>query len=998
MKPFYILILSSLFSLSLFAQQKEITGTIMDEFNEPLIGATVRVKNSNNAVITNLDGKYTIKATADDILVFSYLGFQNSEREVKQQTNISLQLQAISVETEEVVVVGYGKQRKIDMTGSISTLSAEEINRFPVSNVLEALSGKVSGVEVISNSEPGASPTVRIRGVGSYGETAPICVIDGQFYEIAELLTISPSDIENLSILKDASATAIYGSRGANGVIIVTTKQGADEKGKVRVTASMYFSASEMLKALSVANTSEWQRIENLSFLADNYNDPAAKDKLPYPDWQNAGTGTDWQKLITRTAFTHNYNASVAGSSEKTEYYLGVTYHNEEGIIKYNDYNRFTGKVNVSFKPVKWIKLGINSTFMQDDRTELDRNVFSLAGKRQPMAPIYNEGITEGSEENFNGGDNNPYALLYYTHDRYNKSWKYLNNYYAEISFLKDLVFKASISTTKIDREVKVFLPAFMEDVPNTNSEYKISRFRHNESSVSSWLQENTLTYNLLKNKHRMTAVGGFTLQSERTQYSNLSATDLPWGAWKNRNLWYVGQGKNITGADGGSERTYASFLARVNYTYNDRYTATLTGRIDGSSAYPKNKRYGYFPAIGIAWIANEESFLKDKKWLDMLKVKASYGVVGSDRGVSAAQMLYANAVDVVMGGNSNIEKADALKLMIDQSLTWEESKTLNLGFETAIFKNLLNVTVDYYNKTTSSVMMPLNIPPSNIKVISNIGRIRNQGIEASVNYSPKIGKVNANLMFTATTVNSKVIKINENVGPISALPNMTIEGYPIGGFWGLKTIGVFQNEEQLAQLPKVNGSRVGDLIFWDRNEDGVIDNRDNAYLGSYIPKAILGFTARASYMNFTLNVELNSSLGHKTFNRRMQYRQQTQNYATESLKAWHGEGTTNTHPRVFYRGDASSSISDYFIENADYLSLGNIQLAYNIPRKQLKKLGLSNLRVFFNCRNVYTWTKATGYSPDISPRGNNANSGGLDDFGQYPLVRSYTAGLGFSF
>ena len=982
------------------AQNTTVTGKVTDEYALPMVGVTVSVRDVQTAVVTDAKGEYSISVPKNGVLVFSFVGYKRVEEPIGTRSQISLRMEpeAIGIGSVEVVAAGYGSLRKKDLTGSIAAISGEELVALPSMNALEAIGSKIAGVQILNDGEPGEGASVRIRGIGSYNDAQPICVIDGQFFEVSELSTLNSADIESISFLKDASATAIYGSRGANGVIIVTTKTGAGEKGGVRVNAGAYFSISEMERYLPTATKSQWQQIENLAYLADNWKNPNAAASIPYPDWRNAGEGTDWQKLVSRKAFSHNYNLSVAGSSNKTDYFISATMLDQQGVIRYNDYTRFTARAKATYKPTAWLTLGLNSTFITDNRTNLERDVLSLAGKRLPQAPIYNNAEAGDSEDNFNGGDSNPYALLHYTHDRYNKSWQYANNFFVEVAFLRNFTWRSSISNTNVQREQKVFLPAFMENVADSNSPYKVSRFRHNTNANSNWLQENTLTYNLVNSVHRLNAVAGFTLQSYRTQYANLSASGLPWSAWKNRNLWYVGQGTDITGTDGGSEKTYASFLARINYTVFDRYILTLTGRIDGSSAYPSDNRYGFFPAIGAGWIASEENFLRGSRWLDLLKLRASYGVVGNDSGVTAAQMLYADAVDIVMG-DGTVAKSDALRLMIDNSLTWEETRTFNVGFDLSIRKRLFELSVEYYNKKTSNVMMPLNIPPSNFIVTSNIGTIRNQGMELTLRMSPRIGKVNTSFQFTATTVDNEVLRINDKIGPITNLPNYTLEGYPVGGLWGLQTIGVFQNEEQLAQMPKVDGTRVGDLMFRDVNGDGMISNDDYVYLGSYLPKALLGFTGRVDWKGFIFSFELSSALGHKSFNRRMQQRQPAQNYMTGMLDAWHGEGTSNTHPRVFSWSDVTGAQnSDYFIENCDYLSLSNIQLAYNFQSGMLRKIGFRNLRVYLNVSNLYTWTAMTGYNPDVMPRGSNANSGGLDTFGLYPKSRTYTAGFSFTF
>ncbi len=980
------------------AQNIEVSGVVLDEAGEPLPGVSIQIKGTQRGATSGIDGGFTFKAGPRATLVFSFIGYEKREVELKGRSRLRVQMNPTVNQLDQVeIVVGYGSQRKEDLTGAISTLSGKELSEVPTVNLLDAIGSKIPGMQVLGTSEPGETASVRIRGVGSYNDSEPICVVDGQFMTLEELNAINTSDILSITVLKDASATAIYGSRGANGVILATTRQGSGEQGITRVNASVNFSLSEMERLLPLANTSQYQQIRNLEYLANNYQNADAANSIPYPEWQTAGKGTDWQDLANRTALTGNYQVSVSGSTKKANFYAGLGYLHQEGVIEYTDYKRLNAKINASYQLYKNLKIGVNMLFTTDNKGGVENNVFSLTGKRLPDAPVYNLSSDSDSENDFNGGDNNPYALLHYTHDRYRKINRFNSNYFLEWNIIKPLQFRTSFSTTYANTEEKIFLPAFMENVEDSNSPYKISRLTHNSANNNSWQLENTLTYNLHKKDHRLTVMGGFTMQYYRTQYANLFATGLPWEAWKNRNLWYVGQGTSVTGADGGSEKSYVSYLGRITYTLKGRYNVIATGRVDGSSSYPKNNRYGFFPSLGLGWTMSEENFLKGARWMDKLKLRASYGVVGNDKGVSNAQTLYANSVNIVTGPNNDIYSTDALKLMYDTTLSWEEMKSFNLGVDFAAFRNLFSVSVDWFYKETSKVMMPLLIQPSKFNVTSNIGTVTNKGLEWNVAYSPKLGNVNSMFTLTGSTVKNNVKKINDNIGGISNAPNRTLEGYPIGSFWGYNAIGVFQNDEQLASLPHINGTRVGELIFEDVNGDKVIDTNDYVYLGSYIPKVQLGFNAKFSYKGFTLMADLTSGLGHKVYNRRTQYRQDAQNFTTAMLDAWHGEGTSYHTPRVFVRGDASSLDSSYFIEDGNYLSIANVQLSYAFPRKLLKKIRMNNARIFLSGANLHTFTKATGYKTQISSTG-NANRGGIDDFGLYPDNRTFTIGTSFSF
>lgn len=984
-------------SLAVAAQSpKDYSGQVHDENGEPMAGVMVNVIGSNVHAVTDGAGVFTIKAADGQSLEFSFIGYENKRVVLNRITApmiVAMNPQPLGI--DEVVVVGYGSARKRDLTGAIASVKAEEIEAMPSSNAFEALNGKVPGMKISMDPTPGGAANIQIRGIGSFGDASPVCVIDGQFFEVDALSMISSSDIESISVLKDASATAIYGSRGANGVIIVTTKSGESDGGATTVRVGAWVSVAEIERKLNVMNLSQYQQMKNLEYLADNWNKPDASSGIPYPDWKNAGAGTDWQDYVTRLAVSENADVSISGGNKKFSFFLSSAFLNQQGVVKYSDYNRYSARLNVSYTPVKWFRIGVNSMFTYDNRTNAENTIFQLAGKRLPDAPLYVTG--DDGEESFAGGSSNPVALLEYTHDRYNKVWNYSNNIFVEINFLKNLQLRSSISNTTRMGEEKSFIPPFMENVENAN-EYIVSQFRHNTVQNRNWMQENTLTYTLDKKGHRLTAMAGCTFQSMFNQYANLSATELPWSAWKNRNLWYVGQGKNITGADGGSEKTYASFFARATYTYKNRYTATLTGRYDGSSVYPKDNQFGFFPSVGFAWTVSQEKFMKRAKWMDLLKLRASWGVVGNDKGVSNAQALYASPEYVVMGPDNEVNTVNALKLMYDSTLTWESSRTFNVGLDFSLFNRILSGSVDYYDKVTGNVMMPLNIQPSNIQVTSNIGSVLNRGVEGTLTIDPHFRTVKTSFSFTASANMNKVLKIRSNIGPISNIPNQTIEGYPIGGLWTYETIGVYQNEAQLAQLPKTGTPRVGDLIYRDVNGDGLIDQNDYVFQGSYMPKAHFGFTAKVEYKGAGLSVDLTAAVGHVSFNERFRGRQPYQNGFTQQLQAWTGEGSTNVHPRIFGLGDSSALYSDYFIEKCDYLSLYNAQIYYNLPRRFCNKIKMKSLKVYVNGKNLYTFTGATGYSPEIMPRGNNANSGGLDRFGLYPNNRTFTFGVQVSF
>ncbi len=996
-----LMLVATLAPLTLEAQVSttpQVSGQIVDEGRQPMIGVTILVRGTQRATVTNNHGEFKINAAEGAELELAYLGYESKVVRVMSTMPSIIEMKPSAADIDEVVVIGYGSQRKSDLTGAIASITEKEIEEVPTVNVFEALSGKIAGMQVSLTSEPGSTAAINIRGIGTYDDSSPICIIDGQISEMDDMTSINPADIKSMSILKDAASTAIYGSRGANGVIIITTKGNEVGDRPMVVNAGAYYSISEMEREVNLTNLSQWYQIQNLSHMADNYNDPVAAANIPYPDWQSAGEGIDWQDVVTRTAHTYNANMSINGGTRKSSFFLSSSYLNQEGIVEETSYDRFTARLNASYSPKSWMKVGVNSTFTYDNTISADSNVFKYAGKRNPEGDIYDlneDGTYE--EGSYSGGRTNPAALLYYTHDRYNKSWTYTNNLYLELKLSKQLKFRSSISNTTKTREKKTFIPAFMEDVDNA-SDYYISQLTHYTSVYRSWLQENTINYDTTIGRHEISLMGGATLQRTFNQYSQVSATGLSWDAWKNQNLWYVSQGSNITGTDGGSEKSYASFFSRANYSYDDKYIFTASGRFDGSSQYATSNQFGFFPSFAGAWIASKEDFMKDVSWVSFLKTRLSWGLVGNDRGAQGSSDLYASTVDVVMGADNTVEKVEQLVLMVDTTLTWEETATLNLGVDFGFLGDLISGSVELYNKVTNNVMMPLSIQPTGTSVTSNIGKVGNKGAEMTLSVRPKFNEVTTSFDFTAAYNKNEVIEIRDNIGAITNLPNQTLEGYPIGGLWGYETIGVFQNDEQLAQMPALSGTRVGDLMYRDVNGDGYIDSNDYVYLGSYLPSVMLGFTARASWKGLSVMLELGSSLGHKSYNYRFSDRSEAQNGLTQMLDAWTCDGSTNVHPRIFDSDDTSSSPSDYFIENCDYLSIRNAQISYSVPKSLLKKLSIKTLRVYVNASNLYTFTAMTGYRPDNIYSGTNANSGGIDKYGIYPNSRSYTLGFATTF
>lgn len=1004
LKPVRLIVLSALiFCCSLAANAqgdaKLLTGRVTDTQGQPLIGASVLIKGDiNRGTYAGADGTFSLDVKPGDVLVFSYIGYKEQEIPYTGQASLNVTLQDSATDLDAVVVVGYGVQRKRDVTGSIASIKGSELaTTVAAANPLQGLQGKVAGVEVVQNSAPGGAPQIRVRGVSSFTNSDPCYVVDGLIMDNISFL--NPNEVESMEVLKDASATAIYGSRGANGVIIITTKQGRKNQ-PVQLTVDANVSVSQMERYLDYADAGQYLYLQNRRVMAQNAAD-GTSISLPYTQQQidAAGRGTDWQREITQLAVTQNYNVNLVGGGEKTTYGLSSGYFNQEGVMKSSGYERANVKLSNTYDLTKWATIGSNISYIYERRNSQGSNLAS-ALRALPTAPVMDPDDPSkffGPVDEI-GKSGNPVANLYYNSDNYTNYYKTIANFFVKLEPVKNLVFQSSYTLNNSNSEGKSFLPKYEVNVDQRRTDNELSV---NQSRTFNWLNENTLSYSFEKNKHAFSALVGITFQKTTSQDQSQKILGMPDVAWKNRDLWYtgLGQASTLTGTTGGAVFTYLSYLARVNYNYDNKYLITATVRTDGSSRFPVNGRYGTFPAVGVGWAMHEENWLKNVGWLNQLKLRSSYGVVGSDAGIpNNIQTAYVNRVNGVFGRDpASVTTSEVLDMVIDYGLHWEEARQFDLGLDFRALNNRLTLEFDYYIKTTANILTNITLPGisgSTYSPLSNIAKARNTGIEFNIGWRENRGDFSYDLSLIGTTLKNKVVSVNQNLPPLENGANVTKVGYPIGGFWGYEVLGIYQNKQIIEETASIDGATPGDLWYKDQNGDGVIDKDDRIYMGSYLPKVTLGLNMRFAYKGVDLEMDLYSSLGNKIYStRRQTLGVSPYNVTTDYLHSWVGEGSTNKTTRVLLDGPGTNNqYSQYYVENGSYFKIRNLTLGYTFPQRISSKMKMRNLRVYFSVHNLWTATNATSYSPEISGPPNGA---GIDSFdGTYPPSRMYSFGI----
>ena len=970
-----------LFTSILMAQTK-ISGTVTDVDKNPLPGVSVVCKSTSQGTVTNLDGKYTIEINKGNTLTFSLIGMQTQDIKIASQYIINVIMDESTIELDEVVAIGYGTAKKSDLTSSIISVKPDELKNVKVGSAADALQGLATGVLISKGSfKPGGSSNIIIRGNGSFGNggasTTPLYIIDGVMSN-AGLDVIAPSDIESIEVLKDAASTAIYGSRASNGIILVTTKKG--KTGKASITFNTNIGIQNLINKQKVLNASQFKEI--LDAATDNTYLWDKEEQRMFDE----GRSTDWQDLITQSGVYQNYNLGITGGSEKTTYYLGLDWVDQEGIIKNTGYQKGNIRFNLDSKLNNWLTMGAKFNVIRSSTNSsntdgvagmnsLDQGTMGSAIASKPSAPIFNEDGTY--YDNLLLRPNPVAAVTYFknnfTQTRINASF----NLEAEI--LKNLKLRTENGTEYINNQSNVFQDSRMTGI------YKNVNISDRENGEQFYLQtENTLTYQLNKGIHRLTAVGGFSasifnwtmMSAQVLNASNITQNDnLGTGTPKSINSDKV-------------KSTLASFFGRVNYSLADKYLLTVTLRADGSSRFAKGHKWGYFPSGGLAWRINQEDFLKDVNFLDNLKLRTSYGIVGNQEISSYQSMAQVDATssrytDYVFGGT--LANGSRTSILAQPDLTWEKSRQFDLGLDFAFFKNRLSGSIDGYYKYTYDLLynVPLPLESGYRTALVNVGAMKNRGIELtlnSVNIDTKdfTWQTSLNYSFNKNEID-KLYNDLERVG------NYFV-GQSINVIYTKRFGGIWQSDE--AEIAKIYNAEPGDYKIIDRNRNNIIDDDDRDFVGQTTPQFFGSFSNTFKSHGFDLTIFLTYAGGHKIYNP-FAYLDSYSPSANMSPDYYHNywtpERPSNKYPRL---GSTNSQLyeTDGMYQKGDYIRLKNLELGYTLPRNIANKVYASNIRVYASVQNLVTFTKYTGFDVETS----NANP--------YPACRVFMGGLTVNF
>lgn len=994
MKKIFLLIISQLILIPVFSQQS-VKGKITDDKNVALPGVSIQVKNTMRGTFSDADGNFEISANSNDTLVFSMLGMATQKIPLQGKTTLTVKMLEETQMMPEVVVIGYGTVKKSDLTGSVATVKSADLTRITSLSPEQALQGKVTGVQVTSTSgAPGAVPTLRVRGVGTFNNSSPIFVVDGVITD--DISFLNSEDIASMDILKDASATAIYGSRGANGVILVTTKAGKKGTGKATFTYSGEYSTQILSKKIDLLSGSEYATVVNE--ITPTYNNV---DLVP---------STDWQSLIFHAAPIMSHQLSASGATETTQYYVSLGYFKQEGIVNKSNYERVTFNLNNTYTLSKNFKLGNFITITPYNQQNAPNVTYSAYRARPDLLPYNPDG---SFAEVFNVG--NPLADLAYSND-YNKGVRGVGNLYTEATLMKDLKLKTSLGLDAAYNQSVSFAQAFYVSPQQYNLLNSLSK---GNSHNITWLWENTLSFNRQFGLHSIDAVAGYTMQRASSENFSMSGKNI---IRTSSDFWYFNpnyiydpnNGVNTlstisNGVDPNTNFSIISYLVRVNYTFNSRYILTATFRRDGSSKFAAGNRYGNFPSFAAGWVISKENFMKNIPVISNLKIRGSWGIIGNDKIAYDKQYSLTQTLVAVFGNPSTPNSATTYSVSGNPNLKWESTTQGDAGLEISLLKDKLSGEFDYYNRVTRDILIPLSTPDylgngQGAKVDFNAASVKNTGFESKITWKDKIGQVGYSISFLGSALKNRVLKIGGSSGIDSVLfggflgngipATQSRVGIPIGAFYGYKTDGLFQSVSDLNAYPHLSTAKAGDLKLVDVNNDGKIDDKDRTYIGSPIPKFILGFNIETDFKGFDISFEIQGVYGNKLFNAKEVVRPDPYNWEKHVLGAWTGPGTSNSEPAASYGGN-NYLPSDKFIQDGSFSRLRNVMLGYTLPSDLTKKIAIQQLRVYIKGSNIYTITKFTGYTPEIGS--GDVLSNGID-FGTYPVTSVYSIGINLTF
>ncbi|SNR74785.1 SusC/RagA family TonB-linked outer membrane protein [Lutibacter flavus] len=992
------------------AQQKEVKGTVSDSDGVPLPGATILIKGVSKGVSTDFNGNFSINASSGDVLLISFLGYKSREITLTTQTTLNVVLTSDISQLDEIVI-GYGSVKKKDLTGSVSVLSTKDFNTGPMTGVENLIQGRAPGVQISTvSSEPGGEMLIRIRGNNSVNSNnSPLYVVDGFPMESLDN-SLNPSDIESINILKDASATAIYGTRGANGVVVVTTKRG--KEGKSIISYSGSYSTHEVdVNAYDFLNGADYANIKNETDVLSGFQPTYSQEAIARID--ALGLQTNWMDEAFRTGTTSDHQLSIKGGSKDTKFFFSAGAYSWDGVVKNTSFDRYNVRLNADQNLLDGkLKFGINTSlsttetnFLGFSGNSLQDNILRGIFRANPIVPTSEAWSTLSDLDKILifGGDSKPGNPLQSIDIADNKSSNYfvLANAFLDFSISKDFKFKTQGGVRVTNSKVRRFLPSY--------SNLVASSLEPGAATLDSGLYkyytfENVLSFDKVIDKHTINAILGATHEWSDNEYFSAGAKDFTTDALGYYSL--QSGATPLTPVSYVSSTELISYLSRINYSYDDKYLFTFTFRRDGSSKFGAGNKWGNFPAAAVAWKVNNEDFFKSDA-ISTLKLRASYGITGSDRfRVGLGQSTFSASAPVTTDG-ANLDMGTISSRVGNSDLQWEETQKIDLGLEMGFFNDELTMEIAAYKNNTSKLLLQKSLPPSNgiSSILTNSGEVQNSGIELNLNFNHNFKSglnwnSNFSIAYNENEVKELILPagIDFLQGPQaridgSVFGSYTIlkEGLPINSIYGYRFLGILQPGDVYEPQPN---AQPGDPLFKDLNGDGVISADDKEVLGNGYPKYTFGFNNSVSYKNFTLSAFFAGVVGVDKINGNniIGYQYNTLEIAKER---WTPNNLEGTLPQKLWSGDRW--VNDRFIEDASYVRMKNISLAYNFNSKTLEKIGLTSLQINVTGLNLLTWDSYSGFDPEVNSKGNGGTNlnvaSGLDAY-SYPYQRSFSLGL----
>jgi TonB-dependent starch-binding outer membrane protein SusC len=1020
--PFFI----TAFLIS-FCTLSQISGTVSGEGDQVLPGVSVVVKGTTKGVTTDQNGKYKIDAPSNSTLVFSFVGYERQEVAVSNRSVVDVALVSDSQSLNEIVVVGYGTQKKSSLTGAVSSVTQKDLKALPVISLTQAMQGRVPGVSITNNSGPGSEPVVRIRGIGSISLSPnPLYVIDG--VPAGGLNNIDPKDIESLEVLKDASAAAIYGSRASNGVVLITTKKGT--AGKLTINVDSYYGTQSAWKTLDLLNRDEYIKYGTALLTASGQPVPGRFTNLSVPIYEGATTTfaqteTDWQDVMFRNAPINDNQISISGGNAMSRFYTSVGYFKQDGILPFTDYNRQSYRINSEHKMNKYLTISQTLLAATDGRTqERDGGGRSLIMNMMRMIPYWPErdptkiGGFSTTAQGLDATDpENPLRVAEQEQQfRVDRAFKLIGTLSAEIKFTNWLKYKFTAGADYSNSRFNGFLPIYNDG----NRSRIVANVDESRNHFFSKVFTNQLSFDKTFGKHLVAATA--VVEKQDATFRNISAS----GQRPDNNIQVIQGVSNPNGSSSLSENSLISYVGRLNYEYGGKYLLGASIRRDGSSKFAPGRKWGTFPAVSVGWRLSEESFMKSIPAISELKLRGSIGQTGFNSiGDYDWQPLVSANNTIYPFGNQN-QLGSYFNRLGNSDLSWEVTTMSNIGLDLSLFNNKINITTEYYNRKTEGLLLSVPLPESlgySVSPLANVGSMKNYGFELSAGYNISGKKLNSTITATFDLTRNEVLSLATPNANINSGSNADFGGFditrtevgqPIQSFFGWQVAGIFQSKEEINAANAIDGdaktfyqndkTSPGDIKFVDLNNDGKIDASDRTYLGSFMPKFSYGLNWGGTYQNFDFTVYFQGVYGNKIYNGTKVIGQgmlRLFNASKDVLNAWTPQNTNTDIPRAV-SGDPNqnSRTSDRFIEDGSYLRLKNLSIGYTIPSEKIGKLTnnvLSKVRIYVSSQNLLTLTKYSGYDPEVSSKFYNLLNNGID-YGQYPQARTMLIGVNLGF